>query len=35
MNVTGGSPLILVDEAEVYIADDGSVNPDTRTEGNH
>ena len=32
LNVTGGSPLILVDEAEIYVADDGSVNLDTSTE---
>lgn len=29
---TGGHPLILVDEAEIYMADDGSVNLDTSTE---
>jgi HK97 family phage major capsid protein len=29
---TGGHPLILVDEAEIYIADDGSVSLDTSTE---
>jgi HK97 family phage major capsid protein len=28
----GGHPLILVDEAEVYVADDGSVSLDTSTE---
>lgn len=32
LNTSGGSPLILVDEAEIYIADDGSVNLDTSTE---
>jgi len=29
---SGGHPLILVDEAEIYIADDGSVALDTSTE---
>lgn len=29
---TGGHPLILVDEAEIYVADDGSVSLDTSTE---
>ena len=29
---TGGHPLILVDEAEIYMADDGSVTLDTSTE---
>jgi HK97 family phage major capsid protein len=28
----GDHPLILVDEAEIYVADDGSVNLDTSTE---
>ena len=29
---SGGHPLILVDEAEIYVADDGSVSLDTSTE---
>ena len=29
---SGGHPLILVDEAEIYVADDGSVALDTSTE---
>lgn len=29
---SGGHPLILVDESEIYIADDGSVSLDTSTE---
>lgn len=29
---SGGHPLILVDEAEIYVADDGSVTLDTSTE---
>jgi HK97 family phage major capsid protein len=32
LNTTGGSPLILVDEAEVYLADDGSVTLDASRE---
>lgn len=32
LNTSGGSPLILVDEAEVYLADDGSVTLDASRE---
>lgn len=32
INTTGGSPLILVDESEIYLADDGSVTLDASRE---